>query len=54
MSWYDRVKLYYDNRLWSKQQVKNVVGKVISAEEYQEITGEVYESGTADKKGATT
>ena len=42
MSWFDRVKLYYDKGLWSKERVYNVVGKVITAEEYEEITGEPY------------
>jgi len=42
MSWFDRVKMYYDKGLWSKQRVYNVVGKVITAEEYEEITGEPY------------
>ena len=42
MSWFDRVKYYYDNGLWDKQRVKNVVSKVITEAEYQEITGEVY------------
>ncbi len=42
MSWFDRVKMYYDKGLWSKQRVYSVVGKVITAEEYEEITGEPY------------
>ena len=42
MSWFDRVKMYYDEGLWSKERVYNVVGKVITAEEYEEITGEPY------------
>jgi len=42
MSWFDRVKMYYDKGLWSKERVYNVVGKVITAEEYGEITGEPY------------
>jgi hypothetical protein len=42
MSWFDRVKMYYDKELWSKERVYNVVGKVITAEEYEEITGEPY------------
>jgi len=42
MSWFDRVKIYYDKGLWSKERVYNVVGKVITAEEYEEITGEPY------------
>ena len=42
MSWFERIKLYYDEGLWNKQRVYNVVGKVITAEEYEEITGEIY------------
>ena len=42
MSWFEKVKFYYDKGLWSKQRVYNVVGKVITAEEYEEITGEPY------------
>ena len=42
MSWFDRVKMYYDKGLWSKERVYNVVGKLITAEEYEEITGEPY------------
>jgi len=42
MSWFERVKIYYDKGLWSKERVYNVVGKVITAEEYEEITGEPY------------
>jgi hypothetical protein len=40
MSWFDRVKMYYDKGLWSKERVYNVVGKVITAIEFKEITGE--------------
>lgn len=42
MSWFDRIKYYYSEGLWSKERVWNVVGKVITATEYEEITGEVY------------
>jgi len=42
MSWFDRAKIYYDKGLWSKERVYNVVGKVITAEEYEQITGEPY------------
>lgn len=39
---YSKVKNYYDKGLWDKTKVHNVVGKWITAEEYEEITGEVY------------
>ena len=44
MSWFDKVKMYYDKGLWSKERVYNVVGKVITAEEYEEITGQGYDA----------
>lgn len=46
---YEKVKSYYDNFLagkkpqWDKNRVHNAVGKWITEEEYQEITGEQYE-----------
>jgi hypothetical protein len=40
---YDKVKSYYDNGLWSKAKVHNAVGRWITAEEYEEITGEPYD-----------
>lgn len=42
---YELVKNYYDNGLWSKQRVYNAVGKWITSEQYEEITGEPYEGG---------
>lgn len=42
MNWFEKVKFYYDKGLWSKERVYNVVGKVITAEEYEQITGEPY------------
>lgn len=42
MSWFDKIKLYYDGGLWTKQQVWNVVGKVLTPEDYEQITGEPY------------
>lgn len=42
---YELVKRYYDQGLWSKARVRNAVVKEwITAEEYQLITGEVYEA----------
>lgn len=38
------VKRYYDNGLWNEEMVHNAVVKGwITAAEYEEITGEVYE-----------
>ena len=42
---FEKFKSYYDNGLWSKERLYNVVGKKtgITAEEYELITGEPYE-----------
>ena len=40
---YEKVKKYYDEGTWSITRVYNAVGKWITAEEYEEITGEPYE-----------
>lgn len=42
MSWPERIMVYYENGLWSKQMVKNAVGKVITGQEYEDIAGESY------------
>lgn len=48
---FQKVKDYYDAYVesggmigWSKSRVHAAVGKWITAEEYEEITGEVYEA----------
>lgn len=44
MSRYDKVKYYYDNGYWSIQRVRDAVAKGwITAEQFEEITGEPYE-----------
>ncbi len=42
---FEKIKSYYDSGLWTKNQVHNVVGKKtgITPDEYEQITGEVYE-----------
>lgn len=40
---YVKVKRYYDSRLWSAAMVHTAVGKWITAEEYEKITGQTYE-----------
>ena len=40
---FELVKNYYDNGLWSISRVHNAVGKWITAEEYELITGQLYE-----------
>lgn len=43
MNWFEIIKRYYDNQLWTIEQVKVAVGKgKITEEEYKEITGEDY------------
>lgn len=39
---YSKVKKWYDNGRWSKAIVKNAVGRWITEEEYELITGEPY------------
>ena len=41
---FELVKGYYDSGLWKKKAVRNAVTKGwITADEYEEITGEAYE-----------
>lgn len=41
---FNKVKAYYDNGLWTIAMVRNAVVKEwITAEEFELITGEVYE-----------
>ena len=42
MSWFDRIRFYYEQGLWDRHRVRNVVGKVLTAEEYEQIVGEPY------------
>ena len=44
---YDKIKYYYDKGFWDIQRVYNVVGKAITEEEYQEITGFTYPNMSA-------
>lgn len=37
------VKDYYDKGLWNIEKVYNAVGRWITEDEYQEITGKEYE-----------
>lgn len=39
---FEKVRRYYKKRLWTLAQVKNAVGKWITEEEYQEITGKAF------------
>ena len=44
MSWFEKIKYYYEQDLWDKQRVRNVVGKVINEQEYREITESDYDA----------
>lgn len=39
---FEKIKSYYDSGLWSLERVYNVVGRAITAEEYEAITGRAY------------
>lgn len=42
--WFDRIKRFYDGGFWTKEMVADGVRmNRITAEQYEEITGEVYE-----------
>lgn len=41
---FNKVKNYYDHGLWSIERVRKAVGKWITPEEYELITGEPYEA----------
>lgn len=44
-AWAQRIKRFYDNQLWTLDQVKDgVKTETISPEEYEQITGQIYES----------
>lgn len=49
---FDLVKEFYDYRLWSKTRVWNAVGRWITAEEYEEITGEPYVPANTNEEKA--
>lgn len=40
---FEKVLGYYKHYLWNLTQVRNAVGKWITEEEYQEITGKTFE-----------
>jgi len=43
MTWFERIKGFYDRNLWTKKMVADGVKyNRITAEQYQEITGEPY------------
>ena len=43
IEWFEKIKLYYEMGLWDINRVKDAVVKgKITAEQYEEITGEEY------------
>ena len=41
--WFEKIKKYYQDGLWTKAMVRNAVVKgKITADEFYQITGEVY------------
>ena len=47
MSWFDKIKSYYDSGFWSIEWVRNAVVKdKITAKEFEIITGEKYSNYT--------
>ena len=44
MDWYKTIKRFYDQKLWTIEQVgAGVYAGKITTEQYQQITGEVYQ-----------
>jgi uncharacterized XkdX family phage protein len=42
---FERIKRFYDRKLWTKEMVADIVGVgAITAKQYKEITGEDYET----------
>lgn len=41
--WFKKIKDWYEKKLWAKDMVFAAVPKMITADEYEEITGEPYE-----------
>ena len=39
---FEKIKRYYDEGVWPIAWVRNAVGRKITAEEFEEITGQVY------------
>ena len=46
---FEKVRLYYQLKLWDAARVRNAVGKWITPEEYGEITGRVYDAQSAGR-----
>jgi len=42
--WFNKVKNWYDKGLWSLDMVYDAVPKMITAAEFEEITGQPYQA----------
>ncbi|KIN37963.1 XkdX family protein [Bacillus subtilis] len=43
IDWYELIKGYYDDKLWTPEMVKEMIPiGILTPEEYQEITGFIY------------
>ncbi|MGR6677391.1 XkdX family protein [Bacillus velezensis] len=51
IDWFSDIKYFYEKKLWTKEQVYNVVGKRITPEQYKEITGDEYIEGSPPSEG---
>lgn len=44
LNWFVMIKRFYDKKFWTKEMVGDAVkAEKITAEEYKQITGDVYE-----------
>ncbi|MCY7423549.1 XkdX family protein [Bacillus amyloliquefaciens] len=43
IDWFSDIKYFYEKKLWTKKQVYDVVGKRITPDDYEKITGDVYD-----------
>lgn len=39
---YNKVKIYFDNKFWDERRVRLAVGRWITEEEFEKITGKKY------------
>jgi len=39
---FEKIQYYYQTGYWTVEQVRNVVGKTITTEEFKQITGQDY------------
>lgn len=51
IDWFSDIKYFYEKKLWTKKQVYDVVGKRITPDDYEKITGDVYDPNTPPSEG---